>query len=144
MEKRHIANTITVRLIMWMLVLSLILSGVIYYWWARNIVRLHTELFHNKMLITYEYTRRILSDVYVSVTDNVSYLERSLDHPEGHQDIETPYGFAAPLKATRPDGQSLSSKMMTEIRHSQHIKHLSATRQASLWQYSVPASRSTG
>lgn len=87
MEKRHIANTITVRLIMWMLVLSLILSGVIYYWWARNIVRLHTELFHNKMLITYEYTRRILSDVYVSVTDNVSYLERSLDHPEGHQDI---------------------------------------------------------
>ena len=87
MIRRNIANRITGRLIMWMLVLLLILSGVLYYWEARNIIRLHAEQFHNKMLISYEYTRRILSDVYVSVTNNVSYLEQSLDHPETHKDV---------------------------------------------------------
>lgn len=87
MIRRHIANKITGRLIMWMLVLLIIMSGIIYYWGTRNIVKLHAELFHNKMLITYEYTRRILSDVYVSVTNNASYLEQSLNHPEGHKDV---------------------------------------------------------
>ena len=87
MIRRNIANIITGRLIMWMLVLLLILSGVLYYWEARNIIRLHADQFHNKMLITYEYTRRILSDVYVSVTNNVSYLEQSLDHPESHKEV---------------------------------------------------------
>ncbi|MBP5799714.1 MAG: hypothetical protein J6W43_07370 [Prevotella sp.] len=87
MIRRNIANRITGRLIMWMLVLLLVLSGVFYYWEVRNIIRLHAELYHNKMLIGYEYTRRILSDVYVSVTNNVSYLEQSLDHPESHMDV---------------------------------------------------------
>jgi len=87
MIRRNIANRITGRLIMWMLVLLLILSGVLYYWEAKNIIRLHAEQFHNKMLISYEYTRRILSDVYVSVTNNVSYLEQSLDYPENHKDV---------------------------------------------------------
>ena len=87
MIRHNIANIITGRLIMWMLVLLLILSGVLYYWEARNIIRLHADQFHNKMLITYEYTRRILSDVYVSVTNNVSYLEQSLEHPESHKEV---------------------------------------------------------
>ena len=84
---RNIANRITGRLIIWMLVLLLILSGIFYNWEVRNIIKLHAEQYHDKMLIGYEYTRRILSDVYVSVTNNVSYLEQSLDHPESHKDV---------------------------------------------------------
>ena len=84
---RNIANRITGRLIILMLVLLLILSGIFYHWEVRNIIKLHAEQYHDKMLIGYEYTRRILSDVYVSVTNNVSYLEQSLDHPESHKDV---------------------------------------------------------
>ena len=87
MIRRNIANRITGRLIMWMLVLLFVLSGIFYNWEVKNIIRLHAEQFHNKMLISYEYTRRILSDVYVSVSNNVPYLEQSLDHPEGHKDV---------------------------------------------------------
>ena len=87
MIRRHIANIITGRLIILMLVLLLILSGIFYHWEVRNIIKLHAEQYHDKMLIGYEYTRRILSDVYVSVTNNVSYLEQSLDHPESHKDV---------------------------------------------------------
>jgi HAMP domain-containing protein len=37
------------------------------------------------MLITYEYTRRVISDVFVAVTNNVYYLEHTLDNPDGHK-----------------------------------------------------------
>ena len=34
------------------------------------------------MLINYEYTRRVLSDVYVQVTNNVYQIESTLDTPD--------------------------------------------------------------
>ena len=34
------------------------------------------------MRITNEYTRRVISDVYVAVTNNLYYLEHSLDNPD--------------------------------------------------------------
>lgn len=37
------------------------------------------------MRITNEYTRRVISDVYVAVTNNLYYLEHSLDNPDGHK-----------------------------------------------------------
>ena len=83
---RHIANRITGRLIMWMVVLLLVFSCVFYHFGARNIIRFYAGQYHDRMLISYESTRRIISDVYVSVTSNLPYLEQSLDHPEGYQD----------------------------------------------------------
>ena len=47
----------------------------------------YAKIYHDKMLITYEYTRRVISDVYVAVTHNIYYLEHTLDKPEGHKDI---------------------------------------------------------
>ena len=89
MEKKnsHFANKVTGRLILWMLALLLVMSVAIYHYGARNFIRLHAGQFHDRMLISYEHTRRILSDVYVSVTNNVSYLEQELDHPEGYQEM---------------------------------------------------------
>lgn len=47
----------------------------------------YAEIYHDKMLITNEYTRRVISDVYVAVTHNIYYLEHTLDKPEGHKDV---------------------------------------------------------
>jgi HAMP domain-containing protein len=44
------------------------------------------EIFHNKMLITNEYIRRVISDVYVTVTNNVYYIEHNLDNPDCHKE----------------------------------------------------------
>ena len=46
-----------------------------------------SEDYHNKILITYEYTRRVISDVYVSVTSNAFFIERNLDKPEEHREV---------------------------------------------------------
>ena len=48
--------------------------------WATR--EFYTESYHNKMLVTYEYTRRVLSDVYVAVTNNIYYVEQHLDDSE--------------------------------------------------------------
>lgn len=85
-EKGHLlAWKITGKLAIWML---LIVAGVSYFFFnysLKTIKSLYAEIFHNKMLITYEYTRRVLSDVYVSVTNNVYYLEHDLDNPDNHK-----------------------------------------------------------
>lgn len=89
MEKTnsHFANKVTGRLILWMLALLLVMSVAIYHYGARHVIRVHAGQYHDRMLISYEHTRRILSDVYVSATNNASYLEQSLDHPEAYQEI---------------------------------------------------------
>jgi methyl-accepting chemotaxis protein len=38
------------------------------------------------MLITNEYIRRVISDVYVTVTNNVYYIEHNLDNPDCHKE----------------------------------------------------------
>ncbi|MCR5573875.1 MAG: HAMP domain-containing protein [Bacteroidaceae bacterium] len=45
------------------------------------------EIYRNKMLITNEYIRRVISDVYVAVTNNIYYVERNLDDPDGHKEV---------------------------------------------------------
>jgi hypothetical protein len=53
--------------------------------WATH--EFYVDSYHNKMLVTYEYTRRVLSDVYVAVTNNIYYIEHNLDNPDSHKDV---------------------------------------------------------
>ena len=39
------------------------------------------------MHVTNEYTRRVISDVYVAVTNNIYYLEQNLDNPDYHKGV---------------------------------------------------------
>ena len=64
----------------------LVLAGVAYYLFtdtSQAFTAMFTENCHSKMLINYEYTRRVLSDVYVQVSNNVYQIENSLDNPNG-------------------------------------------------------------
>ena len=57
-------------------------SYVLFYLEERATRQFYSEIYHNKMRITNEYTRRVISDVYVAVTNNLYYLEHSLDNPD--------------------------------------------------------------
>ena len=86
-KSNSIAWKITGKLCLWMLILVVGVSVFFFNFTLKTMSALYAENFHNKMLITYEYTRRVLSDVYVSVTNNIFYIENSLDKPDGHIDV---------------------------------------------------------
>ena len=88
MEKRgkSFAKRLTSRILIWVVLIALGLSCVIFYVEVRAKRQFYAEIYSNKMLITYEYTRRVLSDVYVAVTNNIYYLEHTLDNPDGHKE----------------------------------------------------------
>ena len=44
-------------------------SYVLFYLEERATRQFYSEIYHNKMRITNEYTRRVISDVYVAVTN---------------------------------------------------------------------------
>ena len=79
-------RTIEVKVVLHMAVWALLaLVGVAYYLFtdsSRAFVSLYTENCHSRMLINYEYTRRVLSDVYVQVTNNVYQIESTIDTPD--------------------------------------------------------------
>ena len=85
--KLTLAGRVTGKLLLWMLGILVCGTVVFYFLSLKTITRLQAENYHAKMLINYEYTRRVLSDVYVSVTNNVDFLERTLDKPEGQMDV---------------------------------------------------------
>ena len=67
----------------------LLLAGVAYYLFtdtSRAFTALYTENCHSRMLINYEYPRRVLSDVYVQVSNNVYQIESTLDNPNDQRD----------------------------------------------------------
>ena len=88
MEKRResFAKRLTSRISVWVILITLGLSCVILYVEVKARRQFYSEIYHSKMLITYEYTRRVLSDVYVAVTNNIYYLEHTLDNPDGHKE----------------------------------------------------------
>lgn len=86
-KTKTIARRITGRLLILTLVLVVCASLFFYHFTLKTVIELYAENFHTKMLINYEYTRRVLSDVYVSVTNNVYYIEHTLDKPEGQKDV---------------------------------------------------------
>lgn len=79
-------RTVEVKVVLHMAVWALlVLVGVAYYLFtdtSHAFVSLYTENCHSRMLINYQYTRRVLSDVYVQVTNNVYQIESTLDTPD--------------------------------------------------------------
>lgn len=78
---------VTARLLLWAALLVVVAGFLFYVTAMKNVTELYVENIHNRMLINYEYTRRVLSDVYVQITNNVHYIEQTLDKPEGQKSI---------------------------------------------------------
>lgn len=83
-RKRSLAAKIADRLIIWSLGITVCVGVISYHYTLKGIAEQYAENFHLRMLINNEYTRRVLSDVYVQVTNHVPYIESSLDQPEKH------------------------------------------------------------
>lgn len=85
-RNRSVAAKMAVRLLIWAVGITLCIGGVSYYHTLKDIKHQYAENCHMRMLINYEYARRVLSDVYVQVTNNVYYIENTLDKTESHID----------------------------------------------------------
>lgn len=88
MEKKQksFAGRLTSRLLVWVILIILGLSYIILRSERQATSLFYSEIFHNKMLITNEYIRRVISDVHVAVTNNVYYIEHNLDDPDCHEE----------------------------------------------------------
>lgn len=84
MEKKQktIAGRFARKMSVWSIIIVILLSLVLFYLEGQSTRQFYSEIYHNKMLITNEYTRRVISDVYVAVTNNLYYLEHSLNKPD--------------------------------------------------------------
>ena len=86
-KKQHsFAGRLTSRLLIWVIIVTLCLSYVILRSEKQATTLFYSEIFHNKMLITNEYIRRVISDVYVAATNNIYYIEHNLDNPDCHKE----------------------------------------------------------
>ena len=86
-KKQHsFAGRLTSRLLIWVIFICLGISYIILRTERQATSQFYKEIFHNKMLITNEYIRRVISDVYVTVTNNVYYIEHNLDNPDCHKE----------------------------------------------------------
>ncbi len=84
-RKKSFAGRLSGRILIWTFLIVLGLSCVILHFAGKATRKFYLDICYNKMLITNEYTRRVLSDVYVAVTNNIYYLEQTLDKPDGHK-----------------------------------------------------------
>ncbi len=84
-KQKTFAGRITGKILIWIVFIVGGLSYLILHLEGQATRQFYSEIYHNKMLITKEYTRRVISDVYVAVTNNIYYLEHSLDKPDGHK-----------------------------------------------------------
>ncbi len=84
-RQRTFAKRITGKVLIWIIFIAGGLSYGILHLEGDATKHFYSEIYHNKMLITYEYTRRVISDVYVAVTNNIYYLEHTLDKPDEHK-----------------------------------------------------------
>ena len=74
------------KLLIWVVIVILGLSYIILTSEKQATTQFYSEIFYNKMLITNEYVRRVISDVYVAVSNNVYYIEQNLDKPDSHKE----------------------------------------------------------
>ena len=84
-RKKSFAGRLTLSMLMWLFVIAIGLAYVIIHFEGKATREFYSEIFHSKMLTNYEYTRRVISDVYVAVTNNIYYLEHTLDNPDTHK-----------------------------------------------------------
>lgn len=84
MEKKRnsFLGRFTGQVLIYLIIVVLGISYVLFYLEGQATRQFYSEIYHNKMRITNEYTRRVISDVYVAVTNNLYYLEKSLDQPD--------------------------------------------------------------
>lgn len=83
---KSFAGRLTSRLLIWVIIVTLCLSYVILRSEKQATTLFYSEIFHNKMLITNEYIRRVISDVYVAAINNIYYIEHNLDNPDCHKE----------------------------------------------------------
>lgn len=84
-NRESFARRITKRLLLWMIFIVFVLSCILVYTEQKATREYYAEIYSNKMHVTKEYIRRVLSDVYVAVTNNIYYLEHTLDNPDEHK-----------------------------------------------------------
>ena len=85
-KRKSFAGRLTSKLLIWVIIVTLCLSYVILRSEKQATTLFYSEIFHNKMLITNEYIRRVISDVYVAATNNIYYIEHNLDNPDCHKE----------------------------------------------------------
>ena len=87
MEKKQksLIERLMGRLLVCMIIIVFGISCILFYFEKQATRQFYSEIYHNKMLFTKEYARRVISDVYVAVTNNLYYLEHSLDDPDIHK-----------------------------------------------------------
>ena len=81
-KRKSFVNRFAKWFVAWLVIVIFGVSYVLFYLEERATRQFYSEIYHNKMRITNEYTRRVISDVYVAVTNNLYYLEHSLDNPD--------------------------------------------------------------
>lgn len=86
-KRQSLAGRLTRRILIWATCIALGLSLLLLHFEAKATREFYAEIYHHKMLITNEYTRRVISDVYVAVTNNIYYLEHALDNPDAHKEM---------------------------------------------------------
>ena len=86
-KNRSFASKMALRLALWGLAITVSVGCFFYHYTRKEITALYAENFHIRMQINYEYTRRVLSDVYVQVVNNVTYIEHMLDKPDSHLEV---------------------------------------------------------
>ena len=85
-EKKKSSGSLTRTILIWMCIILLVASYFVINIAGKATTEHLSEDYHNKILITYEYTRRVISDVYVAATNNIYYLEHTLDQPDIHKE----------------------------------------------------------
>ncbi len=84
--RNNFAGIHTKKILIWLCFIFLSLSFVIIYTEGKSTRKFYSEIYYNKMLIINEYTRRVISDVYVAASNNIYYIEHALDNPDGHKE----------------------------------------------------------
>lgn len=73
-------------MLIWTMFVFFVLTCVLLHFEGKSTREFYAEIYQNKMHITKEYTRRVISDVYVAVINNIYYLEHTLDEPDAHKE----------------------------------------------------------
>ena len=84
---KTIAGRLSRKLMLWILIILIGLSYFVFRYTNQLTRDFYSENYYNRTLINMEYTRRVLSDVYVAVTNNIYHLEQNLDNPDSHKEV---------------------------------------------------------
>ena len=86
-KRKKLAERLARKLLLWVIVIVTGLTFFAFYIGNKSTREFYSESYHNRVLIDKEYIRRVLSDVYVAVTNNAYYLEQNLDKPDLHKEV---------------------------------------------------------